>query len=369
MIHLIAPSPHSETTRAFDVDAFAAKCRRLGSMLTRAGYRVTLYGGGDVTESDVAEYVPLVSSAEQAAWFGPFDPMRDVWNTWSGPRWDTYNARAIAALRERAAPGDLLGLTMGLAHKPLADARPDLVAVEMGIGYPGVFAPFRVFESYAWAHHLAQPDDIRFFDAVIPNSYDAEEFPAGSGSGGYHLFVGRWTERKGIRIAVEATARLGVRLLMAGPGVSINGGHTVSGSGLTLSGDHIEHVGSVTGKDRARLMGDAVALWAPTQYLEPFGSVVTEAMTTGTPAITTDWGAFTETVQHGMSGFRCRTLAEFVDAGRRAADLDRAAIREYALSRYSTAVVGPQYDAYLKRLATLKGEGWYAMASSDDPAA
>ena len=363
-VHLVAPSPHSETTRRFDVDAFAAKCRRLGSMLTSQGHRAILYGGGDLTESTVAEYLPLVSSAEQADWFGPFDPMTQVWNEWTGPRWDTFNARAIAAIRERSEPGDVLGCTMGLAHKPIADALPGLLAVETGIGYPGVFAPFRVYESYAWMHYLAgkvgPTDDIRFFDTVIPNSYDADEFPAGTGQGGYHLYIGRWTARKGIEIAVEATKRLGVRLLMAGPGVTHNAGRTVSGSGLTLSGDHIEHVGSATGPDRARLMGEATAVWAPTTYLEPFGSVVTEAMTTGTPVITTDHGAFTETVRHGTTGFRCRTLAEFVQAGRDVAGLDRAAIRAYALGRFSTAVVAPQYDRYLARLATLRGEGWYA---------
>ena len=362
-VHLITPSPHSETTRRFDVDAFAAKCRRLGTMLTRQGYNVILYGGGDTTESEVAEYVPLVSSAEQAEWFGDFDPMTQVFNDFE-PRttpWLAFNGRAIEAIKERMQPRDILGLTMGLSHERISQ-ETGLLTVETGIGYPGVFAPFRVYESHAWQHYLAGKgsDDVRFFDTVIPNSYDAEEFPLGSGKGGYHLYIGRWTARKGVEIAVEATKRLGVKLLMAGPGVEHQADHVVSGGGLTLAGDHIEHIGSVTGAARAELMGEAAAVWAPTTYLEPFGSVVTEAMTTGTPVITTDWGAFTETVQQGVTGYRCRTLAEFVQAGLDVRSLDRDAIRAYALSRFSTAVCGPQYDAYLRKLETLWGDGWYA---------
>jgi hypothetical protein len=363
-LHLVAPSPHSETTRAFDVDAFAAKCRRLGSMLTAQGERVVLYGG-PANESVVYDFVPLVTRDEQRGWFGDFDPMRDVFNAFDNhhPAWQAFNTRAIAAIRERAEPGDILGLTMGLSHKPIADALPELLAVEMGIGYSGVFAPYRVFESYAWMHFLAgrEPsDDVRYFDTVIGNAYDADEFPAGTGSGGYHLFMGRFTARKGIEIAVEATKRLGVRLVIAGPGEDPE----VS-AWLAQNDGHVERVGSVTGPERATLMGEATALWAPTIYLEPFGSVVTEAMTTGTPVITTDWGAFTETVANGVSGFRCRTLVEFVEAGRAVETLDRTGIRAYALSRYSTAVVGPQYGAYLAKLRTLRGDGWYTEAESD----
>lgn len=363
-IHLVAPSPHSETTHRFDVDAFAAKCRRLATMLTDQGYNVILYGAGDKTDSRVGEYVPLVSSAEQTEWFDGFDPMVSVWNTWDGRHFEEYNRRAIKAIQGRWEPDyhDILGLTMGVAHKPIADAFPAnlMPVVETGIGYPGVFAPYRVFESYAWAHYLAEKPIgmTRFFDAVIPNSYDAEEFPEGNGQGGYHLFIGRFNRNKGVEIAVEATERLGVKLIMAGPGVTAIEGNRICGNDVEVYGDHIEHIGSVTGETKARLMGEAAAVWAPTTYLEPFGSVVTEAMTTGTPVITTDWGAFTETVQPGV-GFRCRTLAEFVEAGRRAKDLDRHAIRQYALSRYSTKVCGPLYASYLAKIETLWGEGWY----------
>jgi hypothetical protein len=48
-----------------------------------------------------------------------------------------------------------------------------LLAVEFGIGYPGSFAKYRVFESYAWMHTTygaqrgADIDGV-WYDAVIP---------------------------------------------------------------------------------------------------------------------------------------------------------------------------------------------------------
>jgi glycosyltransferase involved in cell wall biosynthesis len=106
-------------------------------------------------------------------------------------------------------------------------------------------------------------------------------------------------------------------------------------------------------------MGRAAFMFAPTIYLEPLGGVVCEAMLTGTPVVTTDIGAFTENVQQGVTGFRCKTLAEFVSAGNKAASLDRSKIAAYATSRFSTEVVGAQFDEYFARLSTIRGEGWY----------
>jgi glycosyltransferase involved in cell wall biosynthesis len=82
-------------------------------------------------------------------------------------------------------------------------------------------------------------------------------------------------------------------------------------------------------------------------------------MMTGTPVITTDWGAFTETVEQGVTGWRCRTLGEFAWAVRYAGTLDRNEIRSNAYNLYSTDEVRHDYDRYFTRLATLSGAGWY----------
>lgn len=92
---------------------------------------------------------------------------------------------------------------------------------------------------------------------------------------------------------------------------------------------------------------------------DAIGFGVTGFPISGTPqsVITTDWGVFTETVQHGVNGFRCRSFADFLDAALRAPTLDRAAIRRDAIARYCLATVGGLYESYFSRLlAAQSGE-------------
>jgi glycosyltransferase involved in cell wall biosynthesis len=83
-------------------------------------------------------------------------------------------------------------------------------------------------------------------------------------------------------------------------------------------------------------------------------------MSCSTPVVTTDWGAFTETVIHGQTGFRCRTFKQFLDAVEAAPTLDPHAIREHALSNYSLETTAPKYNDYFRRLQTLRGDEWYS---------
>lgn len=316
------------------------------------GHEVFLYAG-ETVEAPVTELITCVADSKRA------EAVKAVAHytqfLFHGALWDEFNANAIAGIASRIEKEDFICLIGGSAQQPIADAFPAHLAVEFGVGYGGVFAKYRVFESYAWMHSIyagwknPTTADGQFYDAVIPGYLEPEMFPLGDGKGDeqgeYYLFIGRLIDRKGYRIAQEVCQRLGKRLILAGPGEQ-------SGYG--------EFVGSVGPEERAKLMGGAIATFAPTLYVEPFGNVVIESQACGTPTITTDWGAFTENNPAG-SGFRCRTLQEFMQAAESVKDLDRAAIRQRAVDTYNLDTIGLQYEAYFKRLLTLWGDGWYEM--------
>jgi glycosyltransferase involved in cell wall biosynthesis len=87
--------------------------------------------------------------------------------------------------------------------------------------------------------------------------------------------------------------------------------------------------------------------------------VAVESQLCGTPVITTDWGVFTETVQQGKTGFRCRTMNEITTAAENVKTLNRKYIRKHAMESWTLDVVKWKYQEYFDRLYDLWDKGWY----------
>lgn len=347
--------PHTHTTAAFPSCAFTQKVVRFAKMIMDLGHEVFLYAG-EQNEAPCTEHVPCISERRRAEMVG----LKHYTEAdWSHPHWRGFCVNVIGQMHERIEPQDFICLIGGHAHKPVADAFPKHISVEFGIGYAGTFAKYRVFESYAWMHTVygaqtggnAGAADGQWYDAVIPNQIGDGLYDLPCERGDYALYVGRLIDRKGYRIAQEVCQAKGVELILAGPGRDRGTGYG-------------RFVGEVGAEDRATLMAGAACLFAPTVYVEPFGTVTIEAMACGTPVICSDWGAFTETVEHGVHGFRCRSFAEFCAALDRVGSLDHRRIRDDAHRRFSMATVSRQYEDYFRRLSSLWGKGWYEEAAA-----
>ena len=340
---------HNDTTSKYVACAYTEKYRKFCNMMTSLGHTVYLYGA-ERTEARCSEFIPCFSAEDKQKYLKPD-------TIWIGQTeaFRVMNERVIAEIRNRQHDKkDFICTMAGTLHKPIADALPHLSTVEIGIGYSGVFSRFKIFESYAWMHVLygaatggdASKADGNYYDCVIPNFYEPEDFPFSAIKEDYYLYMGRLTSRKGIQIPADVCKTLGKRLIIAGG----------EGSPMTYG----EYVGIVDAKTRGELMSKAKAIFTPTQYIGPFEGTHAEAMLCGTPVISSDWGVFAETNVHGVTGFRCRTYGEYIQAAQNVDKLDPIQIMQYAVDNFATDNVRWKYEAYFDQLLDLWEDGFYS---------
>lgn len=347
---------HTKTNKDFLACAYTQKVYKMGKMLTDMGHEVIHYGaqGSDL---QCTENVVCILDKEQRYAYENFDPHTNAVYQYdlNDYAYKRFNERAIKEIKKRTEPRDLLLCSMGNMQKPIADA-VNVEAIEMGIGYTGVFAKYRIFESYFWmayiyGYTMPRPDscDGKFYDFVIPNYFDPDDFEYCKEKEDYFLYFGRINTRKGVQIAARVVNQIGGKLKVAGLGDT---------SILDLKSPNIEFVGYADVKMRNELMRKAKALFVPTIYVEPFGGVNVEAQFCGTPVITTDWGGFTETVYHGVTGYRCRTLDDFIWAAKNIDKIKPKNCRDWAMKNYSMKRVGKMYQEVFFKIQDLFKSGW-----------
>ncbi|MER9136035.1 glycosyltransferase [Mesorhizobium sp. M0830] len=356
--------PHTITVKEYSACAFTQKILKLCKMLKSRGHTVIHYGHED-SRVECDEHVTVTKRYDLHRSYGDHD-----WRTMGFPPYrlddhvyKVFYAKTIAALHERKQPKDFLLCAFGGNHKPVADAHPDMIVCEPGIGYPdGGFAKFRVFESYAVMHaYLGQAmvktsSNDMWYDVVIPNYFELDDFEFSTTKDDYFLFLGRVNSAKGIHIALQIVEEIGARLVVAGSG-AVDGKLARTSRPIE---EYIDFVGVVGPEERKRLMARAKATLAPSTFLEPFCGVQIESMLSGTPVISSDWGAFAEYNLHGITGYRCRTFEQFTWAARNIHTIDRHACRSWAERNFSLERVADLYDEYFYSVRNVfDGKGWY----------
>lgn len=125
------------------------------------------------------------------------------------------------------------------------------------------------------------------------------------------FFAGRITKDKGVDIALDACKKLGIKLVLAGP---LNNPEF---SAPIVADEAVDYLGELTYEELFEVYCRCQALVYMTQYTEPFGLSVIEAMAAGAPIITTGKGGTGETVVEGKTGFFANTADDIVAAYKR----------------------------------------------------
>ena len=162
------------------------------------------------------------------------------------------------------------------------------------------------------------------------------------------VFLGRFTEGKGVLDAIEIARRADMRLVLA---AAANDYYTQAVA-PHVDGDRIVYAGELGMKEKAELLAASRALLYPVQSAEPFGLVMAEAMACGTPVAALRRGAVEELVDHGVTGGVFATTDELLEGLPSVLAIDREAVRARAVERFGPdRMVDAHCAAYARLLA------------------
>lgn len=189
---------------------------------------------------------------------------------------------------------------------------------------------------------------------VIHNALNPAEFPFGAlpQDPPFVFFCGIFSEIKQPFLAIEACAKLGVKLVMAGAGAY--GKVPMAGS------ENVEYLGAISPQRRNLLMSRArVFLQLGTN--ESFGLTTLEAGLCGTPVVAWPAGGNLDTVENGVNGvfapiYGRDKAGAVADAIETAWDMDRHTCRRYVEAKFSVERQLSAYEQLLVRAA--RGEVW-----------
>ncbi len=157
----------------------------------------------------------------------------------------------------------------------------------------------------------------------------------------YLLFYGRIHQDKGAYEAIQISRKAGIPLIMAG----IVQDETYFNQKVKpfLKPGVVDFIGSVGGKQREELLGNALALLHPIHFNEPFGLSVVESMACGTPVVAFNKGSMPEIIDDGRNGFLVEEVDQAAQKIRIIEKIDRQICRKTVEQRFTKEIMAKNY--------------------------
>jgi glycosyltransferase involved in cell wall biosynthesis len=180
--------------------------------------------------------------------------------------------------------------------------------------------------------------------------------------GDYLAFLGRIAPEKRPDRAIEVAIRVGLPLKIAAKIDKVDEEYFGQTIRPLLNHPLIEFIGEIDEQQKHDFLGKALALLFPIDWPEPFGLVMIEAMSAGTPVVAWRHGSAPEVIENGVSG----VIVDSIDDATAAMDVVRAMSRERVRqcfeSRFTATRMANDYVAAYEAL--LSGAGHAKPAKS-----
>jgi glycosyltransferase involved in cell wall biosynthesis len=272
--------------------------------------------------------------------------------------WELYEMLNLAAAVESARDFDIIHYEAAYYPMSLAFARLSPTPIVQTLHHSPSEAEVGLWSHYPEAPFVAISNEqarlLRGLNIVgtVLHGIDTDNFFFREKPDDYLLFLGRFTDGKGVLQAIELAKRVGMKLILA----AAEDEYYREKVAPHVDGRHIVYYGEADFDAKVRLYAGARALLYPIQAREPFGLVLAEAMACGTPVAALDRGAVREVVDDGVTGIVFEDLEQMANELTRVFDLDRRRVRDQAVARFGVErMVNGYVEVYRRLVETHRG--------------
>jgi glycosyltransferase involved in cell wall biosynthesis len=302
--------------------------------LVRRGHDVTLFASGDsITQARLV--APTAASARPEI---------------QRPSWLSAHCIELDMVAAEAEQFDLIHFHTDYMHFPLARrlGGAHLTTLHGRLDLPELgplFAHFHDEPLVSISNSQRLPQPHANWLGTVYHGLPRDLYRYGEHPGGYLLFIGRFSPEKRPDRAIEIALRCQMPIYVAAKVDEGNPAYFEDVIKPLLAEPLVRYVGEIGERQKRELLMSADALLCPIDWPEPFGLVMIEALSSGTPVIAYPHGAVPEILEHGVTGFIVSNQDEAVEAARRVHTLSRARCRAEFERRFSVEAMA---DAYLR---------------------
>jgi glycosyltransferase involved in cell wall biosynthesis len=169
-------------------------------------------------------------------------------------------------------------------------------------------------------------------------------------SDGPVLWLGRFDPEKGPDLAIEACRKAGLPLILAGKCNQSSEWRYLDEVIRPMLGSDVELILNADRERTDALLVQAQSLLMSIRWEEPFGMVMIEAMSRGTPVVAMRRGSVPEVILHGRTGIICNDEADLPDGLQQARELSPADCVAHVQNSFSVGLMARRHERLYRRL-------------------
>jgi glycosyltransferase involved in cell wall biosynthesis len=300
--------------------------------LVRQGHDVTLFASGDSVTS-----ARLISPCRASLRLG-------------SPSIDGLAAHLLMLEQvfQRAEEFDVVHFHIDYLHFPLSrrSATPHVTTLHGRLDLPylaSLYTEYSDMPVVSISDAQRRPLEWINWRGTVYHGLPLDLLPPGNGDGGYLAFLGRISPEKRVDRAIEISNRVGIPLKIAAKVDTVDQEYFTTQIRPLLNVPQIEFLGEIGEDEKAEFLGNAQALLFPIDWPEPFGLVIIEAFSCGTPVVAFRGGSVDELIEDGATGFVVEDIDQAVRAVQRVGDIGRRRCRATFEALFSSSRMAVDY--------------------------